>query len=96
VAVTISCSSDHLLVRAADATGTSTTTGTDALSAISERGVAIDAAEPRTLVVADREALRHLLEVAIKVDPSSPSATAAASAGGPCAPIIRGRAPSSS
>jgi hypothetical protein len=81
VAVTISGSGDHLLVRAADDAGMSTATGTDALSALSERGVAIDAAEPRTLVVADREALRRLLEMATITEPTSPAAGAAAVVG---------------
>jgi len=97
VAVTVSGSGERFLVRAADSDGTSTATGTGALSALSERDVAIDAEEPRTLVVPiARRCVVYSRWRRQGKRPLQQPAPRRSSAGGPCAPIIRGRARSSS
>ncbi|HET6315889.1 MAG TPA: hypothetical protein VFG86_05485 [Chloroflexota bacterium] len=77
VAVMIAGSGDRVLVRAAHRAGLSTGGGPSALAALSELGVSISAA-PRTLVVADHQALSRLLALAEATDASSPEAGAAA------------------
>jgi hypothetical protein len=77
LAVAVTGSGEHTLVRAADRSGLSSATGLNALSALGERGVSLKA-EPRTLVVADHEVLHCLVELAVVADPAGPHAGAAA------------------
>jgi hypothetical protein len=71
VAVTIRGSGDHVLLRAADEThraaDETVASGPGALSALGRLGVSIDA-EPRTLVVPDRDTLARLYELATATD----------------------------
>jgi hypothetical protein len=85
VAVVVSGSGDRLLVRAADASRVTTASGPDGLSALAEFRVS-GGAEFRTLVVADRDTLSRLLELARATDPAS-----ARNAGGavPVSAVVR-------
>jgi hypothetical protein len=76
VAVMVSGSGEHVLVRASDGTRQTVGTGASALAALAELGISTEG-EPRTLVVADRDSLSRLLEVALALDPSSPDSAAA-------------------
>jgi hypothetical protein len=76
VAVIVSGSGEHVLVRASDGTRQTVATGASALAALDELGISTEG-EPRTLVVADHDTLGRLLEVALAADPASPSSAAA-------------------
>ena len=77
VAVTIRGSGDSALLRATDGLRQVAATGPDALSALRELGVTASS-DYRTLVVADRATLTHLLELAYAVNSSSEYADTAA------------------
>ena len=61
---------DGALVRAADASGVTTGSGQDALAALAELGVSLGA-DYRTLVIADRDNLSRLVELARATDPAA-------------------------
>ena len=77
VAITINGSGDSALLRATDGLRQVAATGPDALSALRELGVTASS-DYRTLVVADRATLTHLLELAYAVNSSSEYADTAA------------------
>src|SRR5207253_9452298 len=68
------------LLRATDGTQVTTATGLGALLALAELGVSVGP-EHRTLVIADRDILARLVELARATDPASSSATSAAVVG---------------
>ena len=77
VAVSLAGSRDRVLVRASDGIGLTTGSGPGALSALADLGVSTGG-EVRTLVVADRDTLSALLDLARATDRDSASAGAAA------------------
>ena len=77
VAVTITGAGDSALLRAADGLRQVAASGPEALAALNELGVTASS-EWRTLVVADRVTLAHLLELAYAADSASEYADAAA------------------
>ncbi len=77
VAITLTGASDGALLRATDGTQVTTATGPGALSALDELGVSVGP-EHRTLVIADRDTLSRLVELARASDPASSSAASAA------------------
>ena len=80
VAVTITGSGNSVLLRASDGARQLTASGPDALSALYELGVTVRS-DWRTLVVSDRDALAHLLELAYAADPAGEYAETAAVVG---------------
>jgi hypothetical protein len=80
VAVMITGSGDSTLLQAADDVRQVVASGPDALSKLSELGVTLGS-DWRTLVVAERGTLAHLLELACASDPQSENASAAAVVG---------------
>ncbi|MBV9172786.1 MAG: hypothetical protein JOZ81_22175 [Chloroflexi bacterium] len=77
VAVTISGSGDRTLLRATDGVRQFNATGEAALAALNQLNVSVSS-DARTLIVADRDALAHLLELAHAVDPAGDYADSAA------------------
>ena len=77
VAVMLTGSGDHALVQATDGPRLQIASGPTALSALTDLDVSLGA-EPRTLVVADRDALTQLHELAYATDPTSVNAGASA------------------
>src|SRR5207237_9897789 len=77
VAVTVTGSGDSAVLRATDGVRQVAASGPGALSALNELGVTLSS-DFRTLVVADRETLAHLLELAYAVDSASECADTAA------------------
>jgi hypothetical protein len=80
IAVTLTASGDGALLRATDAARAATASGAGALAALIELGVSVGP-EHRTLVIADRDSLSRLVELARATDPGSCSAPAAAVVG---------------
>ena len=80
VAVTVTGAGDGVLVRAAHGNRQTAAGGQDPLAALAELGVSIGA-EPRTLVIADREVLSRLEELARTTDPTGPCGQTAAMIG---------------
>jgi hypothetical protein len=80
VAVTVTGTGDHALVRASDGKRVTAGSGPGALDALASLGVSLGP-EPRTLVIADRSSLGHLVELARATDPASGCAAAAAVVG---------------
>jgi hypothetical protein len=80
LAISLIGAGDGALLRAADCAHTSSANGPDALAALTALGVSIRP-EPRTLVVADRDTLSRLVELARAIDPASAYAEAAAVVG---------------
>ena len=80
VAVTVTSSGHGVVVRAADEVRAVTASGQDALAALAELGVSVEA-ESRTLVVADRGVVSQLEELARQIDPAAPSGQQAAVVG---------------
>jgi hypothetical protein len=80
VAITLGGAGGSAVLRAADGARVSTATGSSALSALAELGVSVGP-EHRTLVIADRDTLSRLVELARSTDPASSSATSAAVVG---------------
>jgi hypothetical protein len=78
VAVTITGAGT--LLRATDGTGVTTATGQGALSALAKLGVSVGP-QHRTLVIADRDTLSRLVELARATDPASPAAGSSAVVG---------------
>jgi hypothetical protein len=77
IAVMVTGSGDHILVQATDGPRLETASGPMALSALTDLDVT-PGADPRTLVVADRDALARLLELAYATDPTSANTGVAA------------------
>jgi len=77
VAVLVTGSGEHILVQATDGPRLEIASGPSALSALTEVDVT-PGADPRTLVVADRDALARLLELAYATDPTSANTGVAA------------------
>jgi hypothetical protein len=80
VAVMVTGAGDHALVQAADERTFTTASGPGALEALARLGVSLGP-EPRTLVIADRSSLSHLVELARATDAASGCAAAAAVVG---------------
>jgi hypothetical protein len=80
VAITLIGTGDGALLRATDGTQVTTATGPGALSALAELDVSVGP-EHRTLVIADRDTLSRLVELARATDPASPAAGSAAVVG---------------
>jgi hypothetical protein len=80
VAVTLIGAGACALLRATDGTQVTTATGPGALSALAELGVST-ATEHRTLVIADRDTLSRLVDLARSTDPASATAASAAVVG---------------
>ncbi|MBV9354156.1 MAG: hypothetical protein JO023_01385, partial [Chloroflexi bacterium] len=77
VAVVVTGSGDHILVRASNRSRQTTASGPGALQALADLGISTEA-EPRTLVVADRDALSRLLELALASGPAASNLDSAA------------------
>jgi hypothetical protein len=80
IAVTLAGTDDGALLKVTDGTRVTVGAGPDALSALVELGVAVGP-NPRTLVIADRDTLSRLVELARSTDPASSSASSAAVVG---------------
>ena len=80
VAATVTGTGDHALVQASDGTRVTAGSGPGGLDALASLGVSLGP-EPRTLVVADRSSLSHLVELARATDPASGCAATAALVG---------------
>ena len=80
VAATVTGTGDHALVQASDGTRVTAGSGPGGLDALASLGVSLGP-EPRTLVIADRSSLGHLVELARATDPASGCAAAAAVVG---------------
>jgi hypothetical protein len=77
VAVVVTGSGDHIVVQATDGPRLEIASGPMALTALTDLDVT-PGADPRTLVVANRDALARLLELAYATDPTSAHTGAAA------------------
>src|SRR5206468_520644 len=75
-------SRSRVLVRATDGNRMAVRTGEDALLALNDLGVTLHDFEPHTLVVADRDMLITLLDVALGTPAASPAARAPPSLAG--------------
>jgi hypothetical protein len=80
IAVTLTGTGDHALLRASDGRRLTPAGGPGALAALAELGLGLGP-EPRTLVVPDRDTLGRLVELARPTAPGDPTAQVAAVVG---------------